>query len=125
MTPEKVTGRMEDVEWALPILTFVIERHGGTVLGSSRAELQQWRLDIDRGTRTLVTSHHRQLKPMRPRLDVTPAAEDLCRLVIETRPDPRLKWHADGSVQVLISLVIPANGPKQTVADSQTLCFVC
>jgi hypothetical protein len=32
--------RMEHVRWQPPILFFVIERHGGTVLGSTRAELR-------------------------------------------------------------------------------------
>jgi hypothetical protein len=38
----KLLGRIEDVTWGPPTLTFTIERHGGTVMGSSRAELQHW-----------------------------------------------------------------------------------
>jgi len=37
MTAEKLPGRMEQVEWTPPVLNFVIERHGGACLGSSRA----------------------------------------------------------------------------------------
>jgi hypothetical protein len=33
MEPWKL-GRMENPEWLPPVLTFVVERHGGTVLGS-------------------------------------------------------------------------------------------
>ena len=33
-TGYKLTGRIESLEWAPPNLTFVIERHGGTVHGS-------------------------------------------------------------------------------------------
>jgi hypothetical protein len=36
MWPSKLTGRMEDITWDPPILTFKIERHGGTVMGSTR-----------------------------------------------------------------------------------------
>jgi hypothetical protein len=38
MAGYKLRGRMEDVEWRPPILTFTDGRHGGTVPGSSRAE---------------------------------------------------------------------------------------
>ena len=31
--------RIEKVSWAAPNLRFILERHGGTVMGSSRAEL--------------------------------------------------------------------------------------
>jgi hypothetical protein len=42
MEGRKLLGRMEDVAWNLPLLTFTIERHGGTALGSTRATLQEW-----------------------------------------------------------------------------------
>jgi hypothetical protein len=50
MAGQKLLGRMEEVVWEPPILTFKIERHGGTVLGSSRATPQEWRLDLDKKT---------------------------------------------------------------------------
>jgi hypothetical protein len=37
MTGQKLLGRMEEVVWEPPILSFTVERHGGTVQGSSRA----------------------------------------------------------------------------------------
>lgn len=42
----KLLHRMENVAWHPPILSFTIERHGGTVLRSSRATLQEWWLDL-------------------------------------------------------------------------------
>lgn len=44
MKDDKLLGRMENVQWQPPILTFTIERHGGTVNGSTRAELQHWEI---------------------------------------------------------------------------------
>src|SRR5216684_9323390 len=41
-------ARMEDVRWNPPVLSFRIERHGAMGLGSTRAELQHWRVDLDR-----------------------------------------------------------------------------
>jgi hypothetical protein len=43
-------GRMEDVSWVPPVLSFRIERHGAMGVGSTRAELQNWRVDLDRKT---------------------------------------------------------------------------
>src|SRR5690348_8052575 len=42
--------RMENAEWNPPLLQFEIERHGGTVWGSSKAELQSWTVDVEHGT---------------------------------------------------------------------------
>src|ERR1035438_2078306 len=40
MVAHKLMNRMKAVTWNSPILSFRIERHGGTVLGSSRGEMQ-------------------------------------------------------------------------------------
>ena len=61
----KLIRRMEHVEWHPPLLTFVIERHGGTVLGSIRAEVQRWTVDLDRQTATCERAGHRQLSRWR------------------------------------------------------------
>ena len=79
MRGEKLRGRMESVAWNPPRLSFVVERHGGTILGSSRAELQHWRVDVEAQTATLGKVGHRQIERMKPRLDVK-------RLVDESRP---------------------------------------
>src|SRR5438876_3187016 len=47
MKADKVLDRLEEIEWEPPLLSFKIERHGGTCLGSSRAEMQSWSLDVD------------------------------------------------------------------------------
>jgi hypothetical protein len=67
--------RAEDLRWDPPILSFVIERHGGTVLGSSRAKLHEWRVDLDRKTAHCERGRYRQLRPAAPKFDVkAPAA---------------------------------------------------
>jgi hypothetical protein len=40
-------SRMKDATWNPPILEFTIERHGGTALGSTRASLQRWEINMD------------------------------------------------------------------------------
>lgn len=67
MEDYKLLGRMEDVTWDphTHILTFKIERHGGTVMGSSRAEIQRWKVDVNKMTVGHEISGHRRRVPAR------------------------------------------------------------
>src|SRR5438552_1276855 len=85
MAGYKLLGRIDDVRWAPPLLRFVIERHGGTVMGSSRAERHQWELDIDAATATWSRIGHRQLEPMAPRLKVRPLAQSTADAIVNHR----------------------------------------
>lgn len=116
MKPDKLNGRMEDVAWDPPYLTFTIERHGGTVLGSKRGELQHWSVNVEEGKANLGHSGHRQLRPNAPRLDVRPLAEEVVRIIVSGQADDRVKRLADGRVRVVAGKVIPDDGgPKQTL----------
>ena len=89
--------RMEEPHWQPPVLTFTIERHGGTVMGSTRAELQHWTVNVDEGIASCGTLRgHRQVEPMAKRLRVEPVVEELVQLINEGREDQRLKWSRDG-----------------------------
>jgi hypothetical protein len=63
MRPHELLLRMEDPSWEPPYLRFVIERHGGTVLGSTQATLQHWEVNLDEMTAEIVKTGHRQLAP--------------------------------------------------------------
>ena len=52
------------------MLSFRIERHGGTVMGSTCAEVQFWDVDLDRCTAGIRDVTHRQLVKTAPRHDV-------------------------------------------------------
>ena len=110
-------GRVGSLAWTPPVLTFRMERHGGTVLGSTRAEIQEWTVDLDARTATAETVGRRQLRPMRKRLDVAAVAEEIIAAVNERADDPRLKWSKDGgSVQVLATVAVnPDHAPQQTL----------
>jgi hypothetical protein len=41
--------RMENPRWEPPIFRFEIERHGAASLGSSRAEIQTWAVNLETG----------------------------------------------------------------------------
>ena len=47
MRAEPLCGRMENVRWEPPILSFHIKRHRVCVCRTSRAESQEWYLNID------------------------------------------------------------------------------
>jgi hypothetical protein len=114
--------RAEHISWNPPILSFTIERHGATVLGSSRAELQPWSVDVDQGTASCEQGSYRQLRPNAPKLDVKPIVARICGAVQQGPASPSelmklgiLVWKSDDTVQIKQSALISGNGPKQTV----------
>ena len=110
-------NRIEEVSWEPPRLSFIIERHGGTVLGSTRAELHRWTVDVEAKSARCMPESYRQLKPNAKRWDHVSAVQDIVNLIEEHQTDTRLKWNDDGSVRVIIGEILPdENGPKQTLA---------
>ena len=119
MEPRKIGGRIEDVHWNDPELSFVIERHGGYVSGSKRAELIRWVINLDTKSATWGQCGVRQLIPTAPKLDVRPIAQEIAGLIFGRKEDDRLKWQDDNTVRVLIGKVIPEDGvaAKQTISS--------
>jgi len=116
MKPHKLLGRVEDVLWRPPILHFLIERHGGTAMGSSRAELQHWTVDVEHKTATVGVGGYRQISPRAAPLDVESITEEVVHLVLNRVEDDRLKWSKKGHVQVLIGRILPEGSAfKQTL----------
>jgi hypothetical protein len=107
MSSNKLLGRMEDIYWNPPILTFVIERHGGTALGSTRAELQQWELNMNKRTATCQEIGYRQIYPKQAKIDVSPIAKEIAQLIITHQKDERLKWNKNGDVSIQIGRILP------------------
>jgi len=117
MAGYKLRGRMEEVQWNPPILSFRIERHGGAAMGSTRAEIQHWELDIDQEVRSLRHVGGRQLRPMTPGLNVKPLAEEVADLIERRQEDERLKWYSDDRVRVVLAKILPAGSAvQQTLA---------
>lgn len=113
----KLVGRMEEVYWTPPLLTFKIERHGGIVMGSSRAELHKWTLNLESKTAECKTGGYRQLKKREPNLNVKKIAEEIVPIIIKRKSDGRLKWYDNGTVRILIGEIIPTHSAVQpTVA---------
>lgn len=116
MTADRLLGRMEEIYWNPPILSFIIERHGAYVRGSTRAEKQNWDLNLETDIATLSNGGYRQLRPKQQPMNIKPIADDIARLVVENQRDNQLEWGADGSVRILIENILPHNSAgKQTL----------
>jgi hypothetical protein len=117
MAGTKLVSRTEAAVWSPPVLRFRIERHGGTVQGSSRAELQHWEVDAERGTATLVKTGRRQLRPMAARVNVGRVAGEVAAAVRTGRADRRLTWVDRDEVIVRPSAAFPpGSAVKLTLA---------
>ena len=122
----KLLRRMENVVWKSPILQFTIERHGGTVKGSTRAELQHWEINLDNRTACIVNEGHRQLQTMAPRVSVKAIAEEIAGLILSGSDDERILRLDDGSVKVRASKVFAdGSGFKQTVEGRRKRLVEC
>jgi hypothetical protein len=67
MAAHKIDGRARGFKWKWPILTFEIDRHGGTVNGSTRADRQKWTMtsrNERRDQRRLATASSRRAHPV-------------------------------------------------------------
>jgi hypothetical protein len=115
-TPDKLS-RIENVQWNPPQLTFVIERHGGTVMGSTRADLHRWIIDIDRGVASCDPNHsYRQLYKRDAPLHLEPLVAEIVTNITSGSDDPRVKWFPGrDTVRVLVREFIQGQF-KQTQA---------
>jgi len=93
--------------WNPPQLAFLIERHGGTVMGSSRAEMQHWVVDVDQKMATLEKGGYRQIRPMARRISIAPIVEEIATMIINHQRDDRLNWEGDDRVQVVTGRIFP------------------
>lgn len=117
MQAYKLRGRTEALSWNPPLLTFEIERHGGTVNGSTRAEMQQWCVDVAAHTADIVSTRRRQLHAMASRVNVKQPAAIIAEAILKNQESPSLKRYPDGRVKVLISALFPHGDDfKQTVS---------
>lgn len=116
-TALKLAGRIESLAWEPPYLYFTIERHGGTVNGSSRAELHRWCVDPDKASACIIKRTHSQLEPTLKRLNVAPLVQAISDAVKNYGDYDGIEWSPDHQV-VTISAAhfVPANCSKQTLA---------
>jgi len=107
--------RAEALCWNPPIFSFTLERHGGTVLGSSRASLHCWEVDTVQPEARIVKTSMRQLSPKAQVMDVEKKANEIATLILNGVDDPRITWLEDRRrVRINIGEVIPQTNPQTT-----------
>lgn len=117
MQAYKLRGRTEGLSWEPPVLSFEIERHGGTMNGSTRAEMQRWCVDVAAQTAEIVSTRKRQLYAMAKRVNAKAPAAVIAEAILNGQEHEMLKRYPDGRVKVLISALFPQGDDfKQTVS---------
>jgi hypothetical protein len=110
-------NRIERASWDPPLLEFDIERHGGMPLGSTRAELQTWFVNLKNATAQCATTGRRQIMPMQKRYDARADVDELVNLITSGHQDVKLSWK-DGRVTVRMGTILPnGSAVKQTLAN--------
>ena len=117
----KLIDRMEKVEWGPPVLRFEIERHGATAMGSLRADLHEWTIDLCKATAECVSKGSRLISPMAPGLDVEPLAAEVAGLIRDRRQDERVQWYGEDQIRIKIGKILPeGSAVKQTLAERRS-----
>ena len=128
MKAYKLSGRIEQPTWQPPLLSFKIERHGGTVQGSSRAKMQQWTVDTTLKTSRVAEAGYRQLTPRQSnwtKAAATKAAQEVAELINHHSEDELVTWLKNGGVRVVISKTVPGDAAAQTVSGRRKRFWKC
>ena len=119
----KLLNRMEAVAWNTPILSFGIERHGGTVMGSTRAELQHWHVDVEKLTATLVKSGQRQVRPRAKPYPMKALVAEIIEAIRNSQEDHRLAWKGADKVKLKTCEIFPKGSAYRMTLAARRKCF--
>jgi len=132
MTADKVLTRTERMQWQPPTLSFDIERHGGTVMGSVYAEIQTWTFDLSNGRASVALGQRRLLRRRASPLNTAGLAEKIASLIQSHTDDTRLVWQSSDRVLLDIGSIIPftnqqttAGRRKRFIAELATRLALC
>jgi hypothetical protein len=115
-------NRMESLEKRDGMLYFDIERHGGTVNGSTRGVVYTWEVDVVHGTASIVRERNRQLYNADKRLDVTPIAQEIAQRIQEKQDHKYLRWNTEKtSCTILVGAAIPMTNQRTTSGRRERL----
>ncbi|MEB8534630.1 hypothetical protein, partial [Acidithiobacillus ferriphilus] len=109
--------RIEKLTWNNPLLEFILERHGPTVSGSSRAPLHIWSVDVTKMKATVKKGKYRQLEKRSKKFQFKKAIEEVINLVVSKSDHEWLDWDPERNrARIFITRIIPNNAPGQTVS---------
>lgn len=125
MSAGKLAGRMEDVRWHLPVLTFRIARHGGTAHGSKREQIQEWTIDLEAISRNFKTPTYRQLRQQQARVDTRSIADQIAQLIQSRQESDCVKWLDKNSQEVVvhIGMIFPDSSDSRATVTGRRKRF--
>jgi len=106
--------RAEKLSWDGSILSFILERHGATVNGSSRAEVHHWEVNINTRNANILKKGVKQLYPMSPRMNFKMVAEGVANQILTGEQHENIQWRTDDYVVLNIGEVIPETNQQTT-----------
>jgi hypothetical protein len=119
MAADKIDGRAHGFKWKSPILTFEIDRHGATVNGSTRADRQEWKIDVEKRTARQAMIGYRQLVPRASSFKAEPVVHlfvDVISQRLTTPPGWNLTWISDDEIRVVVRSLLPdPSGFQKTI----------
>jgi len=109
--------RAEELSFHPPAtLSFLMERHGQTVLGSVYADLHEWSVDLESATAFCNKYYGKRVVGEKDKpLKVKPLVEEVANNIFN-HGSKFVEWKSDTKVRVLISEIIPET-VKQTTAE--------
>ena len=111
--------RMENLVCEPPnTIKFEIERHGSTVMGSIKADVHLWTIDLADLTASCNEHYKKRVVGVRAApLKVKPLAERVVKDIVGLKQDSEfLQWKPNGQVKVRIAEIIPATKQQTTTA---------
>lgn len=112
--------RIHNVYWHPPLLSFKLVPNTPPDRDAPHAPLPRWEADLNRRTvtRARPPTPPPSSAPPKSKFNMPTLADTITRLVIEHRPDSRLRWYDDGCVRVAVGTIFPEGGGfKQTVSN--------
>ena len=119
----KLLDRMEAVVWNPPLLSFVVERHGGTVQGSTRAELQHWHVDVERKTALLGKIGWRQLRPPAKRFPMKEFVAEVIEAIRNEQGDDRLQRIGPRKIKLKTCEIFPKGSAYRMTLEARRKAF--
>jgi hypothetical protein len=105
------------VKWQSPNLLFTLERHGGTVNGSSRASLHHWQVDTNNWIACIIKKGHRQLKKQAKKVYAKQKCIEILDIITQLKDHIWIKWAPDHTqARLFITYVVPDDGKQRTIS---------
>ena len=123
MAAHKIGGRAHGFNWKSPILSFEIDRHGGTVIGSTRAERQMWTIDVEKRTARSATVGYHQLTPRASNFKAEPVVLQFVDVISQrlvTPPGWKLTWISNDEIRVVVRSMLPDQSGFQKTIQGRT-----